>query len=386
MRHNGTVASCAAAILALGLAVPLGAQDHDPGTSIQRGLAYLRTTQNPDGSWSPQVGPAITGLVLTGLLNDPGIGPSDPAAARAIASILSKARPDGGIHEGFLPNYNTAICLSALSEVKDRPDVDRVREKAISFLRDLQWQPGMTGAHDDPITKRHPFYGGAGYGKHGRPDLSNTHIMLQGLHDAGVPADDPAYQRAIVFIHRLQGVASNELHGRRIVQDGGFIYATSVNKDLVGVPQSMASPEQLDEANQGRPVSGLRTYGSMTYAGFKSYLYANLARDDHRVQAALGWIRANYTLGQNPGMPEPLRHQGLYYYFITFARALDAWGEDTIKTPDGTEHRWRDDLVQQLVALQRPDGSWVNEADRWMEGDPNLVTAYSVIALQIATK
>jgi len=38
------------------------------------------------------------------------------------------------------------------------------------------------------------------------------------------------------------------------------------------------------------------------------------------------------------------------------------------------------------VALQRPDGSWVNEADRWMEGDPNLVTAYSVIALQIATK
>ena len=33
---------------------------------------------------------------------------------------------------------------------------------------------------------------------------------------------------------------------------------------------------------------------------------------------------------------------------------------------------------------QSPDGSWVNPADRFMEGDPNLVTAYALLALSHA--
>ena len=39
-----------------------------------------------------------------------------------------------------------------------------------------------------------------------------------------------------------------------------------------------------------------------------------------------------------------------------------------------------------LVAAQRPDGSWVNAADRWQEGQPELVTAYAVLALEEAIK
>ena len=37
-----------------------------------------------------------------------------------------------------------------------------------------------------------------------------------------------------------------------------------------------------------------------------------------------------------------------------------------------------------MVRMQREDGSWVNDADRWYESNPYLVTAYSVLALQAA--
>src|SRR5690606_20643131 len=173
--------------------------------------------------------------------------------------------------------------------------------------------------------------------------------------------DDPAFQRALVFIQRCQGIKSNTEFGDKIVNDGGFIYATSIDKDHVGVPQSMASPEMIDEAKAGRPVSGLRTYGSMTYAGFKSYLYAQLDRDDPRVVEAFNWIRRNYTLDVNPGMPEAAAQQGLYYYYMTFARALRAWGSTTIDTTDGGRRDWANDLIDALVQRQREDGSWINE-------------------------
>lgn len=352
--------------------------------SIQRGIDYLRTTQNENGSWSPEPGPAITAMAITVMLDRPDISPDDPAVARGIDYILSQVQPDGGIHSGILHNYNTAICLSALARVNTRPGVAEVIANAQRFLMGLQWhdQPGPDGK---AVDASHPFYGGAGYGKHGRPDGSNTQIMLQGLYDSGVDCNDPAFQRAIVFISRLQGVESNDLHAQRIQPDGGFIYATSINKDLVGVPESKASPELIDEAKLGRPVSGLRTYGSMTYAGFKSYLYAQLDRDDPRVVQALDWIRNHYTLERNPGMPQHMDQQGLYYYYVTFARALNAWGSTTVDA-EGGSHDWANDVVDALVSRQREDGSWLNEADRWMEGDPNLVTGYALLALQEALR
>ncbi len=353
--------------------------------AIERGIAYLRSTQNDDGSWSPQPGPAITAMAITVMLDRPDISADDPAVDRALDYILTQVNDDGSIHSGILANYNTAICLSALSRVNHRPDVARAIANAQDFLRGIQWhdQPDPAGT---PVDESHPFYGGAGYGKHGRPDLSNTQIMLQGLYDSGVDCEGPAFRRALVFIQRCQGIASNDLFADQIVHDGGFIYATSINKDRIGVPESKASPEMIDEGKADRPVSGLRTYGSMTYAGFKSYLYANLRRDDPRVTAAYNWIREHYTLDRNPGMPEPMKHQGLYYYYMTFARALDAWGSTTIETADGQRRDWANDLIAKLASTQRDDGSWVNQADRWMEDDPNLVTAYALIALTHAIR
>ena len=67
-----------------------------------------------------------------------------------------------------------------------------------------------------------------------------------------------------------------------------------------------------------------------------------------------------------------------------FARALAAWNEDVLKDQAGRAHNWRRELVEKLAKLQREDGSWVNEASRWMESHPALTTAYAMLALQAA--
>jgi squalene-hopene/tetraprenyl-beta-curcumene cyclase len=197
--------------------------------------------------------------------------------------------------------------------------------------------------------------------------------MIEALKQSGLPPDDPVYQKALVFIGRCQmlGESNDQTFAKESV-DGGFIYTP------VGGGESKAGVDVVD----GRPQ--LRSYGSMTYAGFKSLLYAQVDRRDVRVQRAVQWIRRNYTLDHNPNMPLAQSKQGLYYYFHVFARAMQAWGEETIPDAQGVPHRWRAELCRKLIALQGDDGSWVNEEDRWYEGNPHLVTAYAILAMQTA--
>jgi squalene-hopene/tetraprenyl-beta-curcumene cyclase len=122
---------------------------------------------------------------------------------------------------------------------------------------------------------------------------------------------------------------------------------------------------------------GLRSYGSMTYAGLKSMIFAGVGSDDSRVKAAMTWISANYNLNTNPGLGDA----GLYYYYHTFAKTLSVAKIDSIKDVDGKDHDWRADLVEVLKHRQQKNGAWVNGNERWLEGDPNLVTAYSLLAL-----
>ena len=89
--------------------------------------------------------------------------------------------------------------------------------------------------------------------------------------------------------------------------------------------------------------------------------------------------KLHYDLKNNPGMGA----EGLYYYYQLFAKALDAIGDDTFTDDEGVAHNWRQELLQELASRQAADGSFVNtDSDRWMEGDPNLVTGYALLALE----
>lgn len=375
---------------------PVRALDAEHETKAERAIArafdYLRESQSDDGSWTPEPGPGVTGLVLSGMLRSPGVDRTDATVAKGVNYLLQRQKPDGGIYDRYAKNYNTGICLMALGRLKPDERISDSIHRAQRFLKDLQWQTGMKDPKGNPVNEDHPYFGGAGYNdsKWGRPDLSNTSIMLAGLYDSGVSSSDPVFQRAVIYIQRLQGIEANDMFGDKIVQNGGLIYSPAITEDYLGMPESKANPKMIEAARKaartGEPFDWdesekLRPYGSMSYAGYMSFLYADLAPDDHRVQALKDYLLDHYTVEANPAMGQ----KSYYYYMMMFGRAWKANGEASLTLNDGQTHDWANDLIDELTERQREDGSWVNKAaPNWMENHPPLATAYALIALQCA--
>jgi hypothetical protein len=341
-------------------AAAAAAADHvQASVLVDRGISFLTAAQAEDGSFSKQAGPGITALVATAFLEN-GRTTSDPVVAKALKYVQSHVRPDGGIYaEGSkYRNYETSLAMRCFAAANKDGRYDELLKKAADYVKDIQWDGGE--GHDESSD----HYGGAGYGSHNRPDLSNTTFLAEALEAAGTGPEDPAVQRMLVFVSRCQNLESehNQTKFPALNPDGGFYYTIAAG----GSSQAGALPN-----------GGLRSYGSMTYAGLKSMIYAGVDKDDQRVKAAVEWAKKHYTLAENPGLADA----GLYYYFHTFAKALDAMGEPMVVDDKGVEHDWRQELIDELARRQQPNGSWVNKNERWLEADPNLVTGYALLAL-----
>ncbi len=353
---------------------------------LNDGIAWLLKNRDEKGVWSMNGAfrPALTALVLRGLVRHPDFTAETPVVKNGFAVLLSYQQDDGGIYnpkEGR-SNYCTAIAVCALAAADD-PKFKGAMEKAVSFLRTIQITAGSSSGdpkkEGETIGKGHPYIGGVSYGaKHGRPDLNNLGWWMEAMYEAGVKADDPAMQRALSFVNRCQNRSESNTMAwaKNGPDDGGFIYAPA--KRDISAGESKAGPAIGGE--------GLRSYGSISYTAWKSMLYAGVSRDDPRIKSVYAWIRRHWTLDCNPNMPGGRDQQGVYFYYVVFARALRGWGLDEIPdvNPDKKPHNWRHELIDTLAGKVEDDGSWKNEADRWMEGDPALVTAYEILALQEA--
>ncbi len=316
--------------------------------SIDRGLKWLRDQQEDDGSYAHH--PGITALVASAFMRSPRQYTEEdgPFMKNAMKYLTSLAKPDGSIYDKDLPNYNTSVALMALSEAKN-PAYDEIIKNAQNYLMVLQADEGEGYTPDDKM------YGGIGYGGDLRPDMSNLVYALGALKESGVPKDAEVWEKAIKFIERCQN-RSESNDQAWAGDDGGFVYYPGY---------SMAG--------------GTRSYGTMTYNGVLSFIYANVDKNDDRVQAAVRWLKDNYTLEENP----PIGAQGLYYYYHTMSKALTTYGEPVITDSKGVEHNWYEELARKILSLQRPEGNWVNEEDRWMESMPILATSYAILALSI---
>ncbi|MGL4422388.1 MAG: prenyltransferase/squalene oxidase repeat-containing protein, partial [Gemmataceae bacterium] len=259
-------------------------------------------------------------------------------------------------------NYVTSVNVMALVAAKQDAKYKAIISDAAAFLKKLQWDDseGKAAGND--------FFGGAGYDSKSRPDLSNTQFFLDALRAAGTSADDESLKKALVFVSRCQNLKTehNDRPWADKINDGSFIYSAAAG----GQTKTSDDPKA--------PLTG---YGSMTYAGIKSMIYCGLTKDDPRMKKALEWTRANYGLEGNPGMPAPLAARGLYYYYHTMAKTLNILGEDPFIDAKGVKHDWRAELFAVLQTKQNKDGSWSNPTDRWMEGDPSLVTGYVLMTL-----
>lgn len=342
---------------------------------IDKGLNYLKTQQKSDNTWQRDSDPpAVTAIVLKAFIGDKKYDADQPFLEKGYDALLKFQQPNGGIYKDMLANYNTAIAVSALAAAKEA-EYQEAQSKAVAFLKRLQWSDETSSESErKAVDEKNPNFGGWGYGKRERADGSNLQFAMDALHDAGLKPDDPAFQRAIKFVTRMQNLSETNDQSWS-GDDGGFIYTPADGGASMAGEYTSADGKKM-----------FRSYGSMTYAGLKSLIYAGLTKDDQRVKAAWSWISKNWTLDRNPGFNEAdpaTAASGRFYYYHTLARCLNAYDAATIIDATGAKHDWRAELIEKLGSLQKPDGSWAGEK-KWMEDNPVLVTAYSVIALQEA--
>ena len=340
--------------------------------SIQRGLNWLGSQQSSNGWWSVADHTAITALALSSFQGEPTgrYASPTPAMQKGYAFLLNSVKPDGGIYVRDLPSYNTALSIMALLGGSSESH-DSIVRRARQYLVQLQQDRGSLGKLDTP------FDGGIGYGGVQKdPDVNNTWTALQALHhsrhliaDQGNQAGkDLNWQAAIHFLESCQNspTRNSQAWVSQDPQDrDGFIYYPG---------RSMAG----GETNAATGKISLRSYGSISYAGLLSFIYADLKKDDPRVKGVMEWLSVHYTLDENPGMGQ----QGLYYYLHLLAKGLTAAGVDEVPLATGTSAPWRRDLALRLMSLQTRDGSWANANPRWWEKDPVLVSCYAMLALE----
>lgn len=333
--------------------------------AIDKGNQFLEQKQDTQGFWKNETIPAYTALVLTAARRSPNDATADaPYVKKGYEWLVSTQHKDGGIYVKGLANYNTSTGLMALAASGD-PAHQQAILMARKFLINLQQDWDKKGETDNVND------GGIGYGgSYPHSDMSNTYLSIEALKlsesfakDTGTSQPELDWQAAIQFVSRTQNLeATNDQPGTG--NDGSFVYFPGNSK--------AGTEKQAD----GRET--LRGYGSMSYAGLLSFIYADLDENDIRVKAVKKWLNDNYTLEENPGLGD----QGRYYYYQVMAKALNAAGIDTLKTKDGVEHDWRKELATRILSSQKPDGSWVNENSRWWENEPELVTSFAVLTLE----
>jgi squalene-hopene/tetraprenyl-beta-curcumene cyclase len=266
--------------------------------SLRKGAAFLSQKQKADGTWENH--PGIDAMVATAILRQPGADRAKQlaAAGKALDALAKLAKPDGGIYEKDIPHYITAVSLMAFvagGRAQDKPLIEKGRQ----YLADDILDEG------EGVPPGDKFYGGLGYGgtsDGGRADIISLEYGLRAMKEAELPANNAAWDKAIKFLQRTQN--NSEANDQAwAANDGGFIY-------YPGYSQAGATA----------------SYGAATYAGLMSYSWANLKKTDARVQQVLKWVRDNYTVDENPGLGQ----KTVYYYYMVFAKALQAVGEPII--------------------------------------------------------
>lgn len=346
--------------------------------AVRRGMQWLQEQQKPAGYWSSPEWPALTGFAVWAMSLSDQHRDSE-AVDKGVVYLKSVAKNNGGIYVepkmefkgGGKSNYNTAICMVAL-HLTGRGDVRPLVLKARKFVAAGQHLGGDV------------YHGGFGYDastERAYADLSNTYIAMEAmaltenaedLRTEGEKAEINK-QAAEEFISSIQN--RKESNDADWVADdpenrGGFAYHPE---------ESKAGTIKADDG-----TVYFRSFGSMTYAGLLSLIYADVGRSDPRVKSAIDWCVRHWTLDENPGMGK----QGYYYFLNVLSKALAVYGEPVLETEGGENINWRQELIKKLVGLQKIDangkGYWRNDENRFWESDPVLVTGYALIALQVA--
>lgn len=355
-----------------------------------KGLDYLVTMQHADGSFGTvQKDVGITGLIVSAIvrLDAKKRKPYKKTLHKAVDYIVGQQNEDGSFGSGMgLANYWTSISTMALEDV-DPKKYSKQIAKGRTYLAETQFSESYKGFKKDDWQ-----YGGFDYDSNEKkgvernagPDLNNTGFALESLNKTGLPKDSKVWKRAVYFLKRCQNSSevsdlpaimkkTNEKKVK-LTDDGGAMYYPGNSK--------------VEEKTQEGWI--FHSYGSMSYILLQSYLFCGIDKTDKKVKEVMAWIKKNFTLDVNPGLEKQKKKnagkQGLFSYYRVMSSALLTYGEPSFKVGSGKTVHWAEALSLKLLQLQDKSGKWVNKASRWWEGDPVLVTAYSLLTLNNCTQ
>ena len=252
-------------------------EGHD---AVRRGMQWIQTQQKEPGYWSSPEWPALTGLAVWAQSLSEEYRDSE-SIDQALTYLKSHVQEDGGIYVkpkiefkgGGKSNYNTAVCMVAL-HLTGREDLRPIVLRARKFVAAGQHLGGDV------------YHGGFGYDadtKRAYADLSNTYIAMEGMaltenaedfRTEGEPAamDKKAAEEFVTKIQNRKESNDAEWVSDDPEQRGGFAYHPK---------ESKAGTLKTED---GKVY--FRSFGSMTYAGLLSLIYADVDRDDPRVKSA----------------------------------------------------------------------------------------------------
>ena len=302
---------------------------NEVGEAIDKALGWLRTQQQPDGSWAGAEEPAGTALPLLAVLDNPR-PPVDRSAAadllqRGVSYLRQQVKHDGAFRGRSSPWWNTSLCLTVLAKARQPEDATLIA-KAVTFLTDAP--RANTGR---------------------QPTLTEMQAAMVAMDTAG-------------------RMSSPEKSGLSVARGFATPYQFTSGADAGG----FAEEPVLDKASGEKRVSTC----SATCAGLLLSFDAGLTRTDPQVADGLSWLRSHFTF--EPGASETRE---------TYYRCLWLWSQTiaAVEPPSVTDHRNElRTLALKLINTQASDGSWsasVSPNDHPFNADSS--TSYAALALEV---
>jgi len=373
-------------LLALCLALaPLCAEEPAPtvesvDAASAKGLKALDAAQENDGAIRSitygimKPGVATTAFYVELLSRVPEVERAKHKAAldKALEFLYPQIDDKGSIGAKTewldYPAYSTALFATALNRLKPEGWKER-HAKLIEWLRANQFSEACDVKPD------HAAFGGWSpnglYEKNAqiRADISVARYVLTALAEAGVPADDPVWARAAVYLKRSQNLDADGKKG-----DGGFHYTTTT---------PVSNKAEADEA----APTGFRSYGTATVDGALCLAIISKLDEAHakavaeQLAQAKKWIEAHPNLDVIPGFKADSNNQKMgwdramiYYYRAGLVQAVKALGIER-------DAAWWNEAANLTMKAQQKDGFWANELAFMKENDPLVATPHALEVL-----
>jgi hypothetical protein len=377
--------------------------------AIEKGAAWLKTKQLPDGSWgignNPTYGGAgtayeprngIAALVLFALLKS-DVHPTDPVITKGFAFLEKQgAVPTHTYESSVMILAYDALAQGRIQATAKAKIKQPARRRA--FIKKSRQQSGKWLSKKeraqikrlvDFLVVNQSARGGWRYGPNmsdvgHSEDVSSTQFVLLGLMAGSRlglqnKQHEKVFLKTLGFLHSAQEKDGPALAAQAVGGTGGGSEKSFVVREgdkARGFPYIPGAPEK-----DGKVVGSMTAAGTVSLILCKAVLKRNVryrktlaARTDRGIFDGLAWLDHHWTVDQNPG----IGHNRVYYYLYGLERVGVLGSVEFIG-----KHHWYAEGAGVLVNAQEADGHWNTHTE--VEPTDIIDTCYALLFLKKAT-